>query len=176
MNFRPEQLARCPRSLPGTRNPHAVTVAPSVADLPPFSKETDSTSVGRQAACEGAVFRKKTVRWEVNSAVPQVPQFPQTDPDVTVALSMRTANSPAVSRIGNHVISGTGIVVTFCPNNTLRHSRPVGQVADDLVRPVFPAPASTPVAGIIGVAEERFGLRKSPTAPMPRASPNWRMV
>lgn len=33
-------------------------------------------------------------------------------------------------------------------------------------RPALPAPASKPVAGIIGVAEERFGLRKGPTAPM----------
>lgn len=39
------------------------------------------------------------------------------------------------------------------------------------VSPALPAPATRPEAGIIGIAEERFGLRKSPTAPMRCASP-----
>ena len=90
---------------------------------------------------------------------------------MTVESRAPPANSHAVSLSGKSVKTGTGIVVTFCPNNTLRHSRAPGEVADDWISPAFPAPASTPVTGIIGLAEERFGLRKSPTAPMQRAGP-----
>lgn len=109
---------------------------------------------------------KKSVCVEANPAGPHSPQIIQIYPVVTVAIRVPTANSTSVSRTGIRARTGTGIVVNSCLNNTLRHSRPVGQVADDCFRPVFPAPASTPVTGIIGVAEERFGLRKSPTAPM----------
>ncbi len=99
-------------------------------------------------------------------------QIPQFDPGMTVATSVPPANSNAVSLLGKSVQVTAGIVVTICLNYTLRHSRIAGQVADDWISPAFPAPATTPVTGIIGPAEESFGLRKSPTAPMLRASPS----
>lgn len=142
-------------------------IAPVVTNLRQFRSETNRANVVRAGAGPRAFRGKKSAPVEVNSAFRCVPHPLQFDPDLRVETGLRTANSDAVSRTGMSARTGTGIVVTICLNNTLRHSRQVGQVADDLVRPVFPAPASTPVTGIIGVAEERFGLRKSPTAPMP---------
>src|SRR5262249_50953290 len=111
--------------------------------------------------------QRKLSKPEANSAVPRSPHLIHPYPDVTVDPSVAPANSGPVFLSGKSVQLGAGIAVTFCLNNTLRHSRPIREVADDWISPAFPAPASTPVAAIIGLAEERFGLRKSPTAPMP---------
>src|SRR5260221_6995129 len=102
---------------------------------------------------------------------PRKSQLVQLDRAVTAESRRLSANSDAFCLPAKSVNLGAGIAVTICLNNTLRHSRAAGAVADDWISPAFPAPASTPVTGIIGLAEERFGLRKSPTAPMQRASP-----
>src|SRR5262245_11133566 len=105
---------------------------------------------------------------ETNSIASQRLHVLQFDRGVTIESRVPPANSNAVLLDGKSAPIATGIVVTSCLNNTLRHSRPAGRVADDWISPAFPAPASRPVIGIIGPAEESFGLRKSPTAPMLR--------
>jgi hypothetical protein len=50
---------------------------------------------------------------------------------------MAPANSHADSLAGKDVKLMLGIAVNACINNTLRHSRPAGRVADHLVQTCF---------------------------------------
>lgn len=77
-----------------------------------------------------------------------------------------SADSRAVSLCGKAGKTGPVLDVTIFPNNGLRHSRQTEQADDDWISPALPAPAFTPAAGVIGLTEESFGLRKSPTVPM----------
>lgn len=105
-------------------------------------------------------------------ATPHPAHSLQFDPLLTIRTKAPTSKSHAVCLPGMDGKLCLPFAVTFCLNNTLRHSRPAEPRVDDLSSPALTAPATKPKAGIIGVAEERFGLRKSPTAPMELCQPN----